>query len=594
VSKKLNQPRDAKGGLGYSAAMNPPATREVTQEGDAAVDLLASVFEERAEYLSPEELTAWTTTTSRDVEILSKLKGPGAKLLTGPRGSGKSTLLRKAYFELLDGGEVMTAYVNYARSLALEPLFHRRADALALFRQWALMKIVVGLSDSLRERGKALPDTLVGLEERGRVFIRQLETGQEPETLEVVLAPSELLLLLEAWTKELRLRRCVLLLDDAAHAFSPEQQREFFEIFRELRSRVVSAKAAVYPGITAYSPHFHVGHEAELIEAWYRPDDAEFLQTMRSMVDRRLPPALLKKLEGREELVDYLALAAFGLPRGFLVMLSQLLGVEEDDSGQAITRRGADRAVATHADSVTAIFRALAVKLPRMKNFVEVGVELEGGMTRVLSSYNRTKGASQKAVVVGILDPLGPELTRVLAMLEYAGIVRRLDTVSRGAKGVFHRYVVHYALVLRDNALSMGRSVAVAAAVDALINRNAHAFVRARGTTLLGGGFEERCRLDLAPCQNCGAPRLSEDAKFCARCGRELKDVSVYDELLHAPIERLPLTQKKLEGLLRHTSIRTVQDVLVDDEYKEIRSVPYVGAVWAARIRRYADEFVSV
>jgi hypothetical protein len=421
-----------------------------------------------------------------------------------------------------------------------------------------------------------------------------METGQEPESVETALAPSELLLRLEGWTKELKRRRCVLLLDDAAHAFSPEQQREFFEIFRELRSRVVSAKAAVYPGITAYSPHFHVGHEAELVEAWYRPDDADFLKTMRSIVDRRLPEGLLRKLEGREELIDYLALASFGLPRGFLVMLSQVLGVEEDDSSPSITRRGADRAIATHADSVTAIFRALAAKLPRMKNFVDVGVELEGAMARVLTSYNRSKDVHQKAVVVGILDPLGPELTRVLAMLEYAGIARRLDTVSRGAKGVFHRYVLHYAVVLRDNALSMGRSVAVSTAVDALINRDAHAFVRTRGTTLLGAGFEERCRLDLAPCQNCGAPRLSEDAKFCARCGRELKDVSVYDELLHAPIDRLPLTPKKLEGLLKHTAIRTVQDILVDDEYKEIRSVPYVGPVWAARIRRYADEFVSV
>jgi hypothetical protein len=574
--------------------MTAPAARIIPSTGEPPVDLLASVFEERAEYLSWEELAAWTTTTSRDVEVLSKLKGPGAKLLTGPRGSGKSTLLRKAYFELLGGGEVMTAYVNYARSLALEPLFHRRADALGLFRQWVVMKVVVGLSDSLREGNRELPDTLALLEESGRQFIRQLETGQEPETLEAVLAPSELLLLLEAWTKDLKLRRCVLLLDDAAHAFSPEQQREFFEIFRELRSRVVSAKAAVYPGITAYSPHFHVGHEAELIEAWYRPDDSDFLQTMRSMVERRLPEPLLKKLEGREELIDYLALASFGLPRGFLVMLSQLLGVEEDESAQAITRRGADRAVATHADSVTAIFRALAVKLPRMKNFVEVGVELEGGMTRLLGNYNRTKGVRQKAVVVGFVDPLGPELARVLGMLEYAGIVRRLDTVSRGVKGVFHRYTVHYALVLRDNSLSMGRSVAVTAAVDALINRDAHAFARTRGASLLGKGFEERCRLDLAPCQTCGAPRMSEDAKFCARCGRELKDVSVYDELLHAPIERLPLTRKKLDGLLGHTSIRTVQDVLVDEEYKEIRSVHGIGPVWAARIRRYADEFVSV
>jgi hypothetical protein len=52
-------------------------------------ELLASVFEERAEFLSAEELDAWTTTTPRDTEILAKLRGPGTKSLS-----------RKDYVEL--------------------------------------------------------------------------------------------------------------------------------------------------------------------------------------------------------------------------------------------------------------------------------------------------------------------------------------------------------------------------------------------------------------------------------------------------------------------------------------------------------------
>ena len=97
--------------------------------------LLASVFEERAEHLSPMELAEWTVYTERDAAVLLKLMGPGAKLLIGPRGSGKSTLLRTAYFRLLDDAAALPVYVNYAKSLALEPLFHRRADALQIFRQ---------------------------------------------------------------------------------------------------------------------------------------------------------------------------------------------------------------------------------------------------------------------------------------------------------------------------------------------------------------------------------------------------------------------------------------------------------------------------
>lgn len=337
-------------------------------------ELLASVFEERAENLSKRELSEWTTETPRDREILSKLKGPGAKLLSGPRGSGKSTLLRRAYYDLLDSDVALAGYVNYARSLPLEPLFHKKANAHELFRQWVLNKIIYGIADSFTELRRSLPNGLAERAEKAKLLIHALETSEDAPKVERPIAPSELLLLLERWTKESGFKRCVLLLDDAAHAFSPEQQREFFEIFRELRSRIVSAKAAVYPGITSYSPHFHVGHEAELVQAWYAPDDPNYLTVMRSLAERRLPPEMFRRLAGREDLVDYLALSSFGLPRGFLVMLSQVLGVEEDESTKP-TIQGAEQAVKTYVSSVQGIFTALSSKLPRFKNFIEIGQE---------------------------------------------------------------------------------------------------------------------------------------------------------------------------------------------------------------------------
>ena len=78
------------------------------------------------------------------------------------------------------------------------------------------------------------------------------------------------------------------------------------------------------------------------------------------------------------------------------------------------------------------------------------------------------------------------------------------------------------------------------------------------------------------------------------RCGSELKDVSPYEELVQAGIDQLPLTPRKVEGLKTHTKIRTVQDVLLDEEATEIRKVPYVGPVWASRIKNAAQEYVSV
>ena len=90
---------------------------------------------------------------------------------------------------------------------------------------------------------------------------------------------------------------------------------------------------------------------------------------------------------------------------------------------------------------------------------------------------------------------------------------------------------------------------------------------------------------------------MSEDAKFCMRCGRQLTDVSIYEELLKASIDdALPLTENKVSALTSATNIRTVTDLscFLDQESTEIRRAPYIGPIWAATIHRYADEFVSV
>jgi pantothenate kinase-related protein Tda10 len=116
-----------------------------------------SRFEVRAENLSSSELQAWTVLSDAEKQVVRKLMGPGAKLVSGPRGSGKSTLLRLAYFELLRTKAALPVYVNFSKALALEPLFHTHADALKWFRLWVLSKIVDGVGESFNAWQQELP-----------------------------------------------------------------------------------------------------------------------------------------------------------------------------------------------------------------------------------------------------------------------------------------------------------------------------------------------------------------------------------------------------------------------------------------------------
>jgi hypothetical protein len=567
---------------------------EVLDEG------LAPIFTLRAEDLSEEELEKWTGKVENDDAILTRLKGAGAKVLVGPRGSGKSNYLRRAYFELRRQRRCMVAYINFSSHLALEPLMLGNPRALEYFRQWLTYKIIVGVHAAEADENE-LPKDLVDLAAAGRTFISALQTrvGVEPEETPPEVAPSELLVLLERWSKELGRSRCVLLMDDAAHAFMPQQQREFFELFRALRSRNVACKAAVYPGVTSYSPFFNIGHEAEQIEVWIEPDSANYIESMLAIFEARFDERIREAI--RPELVELAAYASFGLPRNFITILEEVLEVGDDEDGEIVIRTptfaSMRDAISKNAEQVRQLFQEVAEKLPRYRNFVDVGNDVEGRVLGVIRSVNTKRardGAASRAVGVAIGLPIPGELDRVISLLEYSGVVRRTGVSSRGGRGQYEKVQLHSSLLISENALGLGRNPSTESIRRGLQRRGADDFVRRKSVAVFDPEMEERCKLNLTPCFTCQTPRISDDAQFCFKCGAPLTEQSVYMDLLQAPIERLRLTPRKLDRIEQHSALRTVQDVLLDDRNLQLLGVPYIGPVWAARIRTRADEFVSL
>jgi len=565
---------------------------------------LAPLYTLRAEDLTSEELRQWTGFVPQDESILRRLTGPGPKLLKGPRGSGKSNYLKRAYYKLKETDNVVVAYVNYSQHLALEPLMLRSEKALEHFRQWLIYKVVVGLHQSLGHESPKELEVLAGL---GQRYIDRLQTsiGEAPEDNPPLLSPTELLAKIESWTSELGRTRAVLLMDDAAHAFMQQQQREFFEVFRALRSRGVACKAAIYPGVTSYSAFFNIGHEADEIEVWIRPDSPDYLEAMRSIFRARFPAQLQAKV--RPELIDMAAHAAFGLPRNFLNILADSLGEEaaESDSqasggGQvevtisAPTLSKIRAAVSENAQRVRSLFDEIASKLPRYENFVRVGTDIQALFVQEIRETNRNRGLRDpKYIGMAIGEPWDPDLTQVFSLLEYAGVVRRIGAVSRG-RDRYQKVQVHTSLLIADNALSLGRSPSAEDFSRALARQSADDFVRRQAGRVMTVERAQKCRLNLSPCPRCLSPRVSDDAVFCVRCGNPLTEQSVYIDLLSTPIERLNLTAVKLARIHELTPIRTVQDVLLDDNGAQLRTVPSIGRIWAARIKTRAEEFVAL
>ena len=342
--------------------------------------------------------------------------------------------------------------------------------------------------------------------------------------------------------------------------------------------------------MTSFSPSFQVGHEAEVIEAWFRPDTETYLDGIEQIATRRFPELATRLGESYLDVVHALGLAAFGLPRGFVNMIGE---VTDQMDLEVPARKAALAAIATQAESVHAVFQNIADKLPRFANYVNLGKRFFTRGTAALREFNRTKLPTHKSTTIGLTEPFADELDRTLRFMEYAGLIRRIEDLSKGEKGNYRRYSLHYACLIDANGLSLGKNYRLSDVVTSLRRPLAHSLIKAKPESLLGSNYSSHCTLALPPCPKCGTPRLNEDQKFCMNCGNELRSASLYGELLRASISLLPIPERKKEAL-RASHIETIQQILSDESQRFRKPGSSIGPIWARRIVTVAEEYISV
>lgn len=554
------------------------------------------IFVEQAEYLEYESFQKWTAKHPDEEKILRKLTQGGAKLISGPRGCGKTTLLLKAFNKMIGAKDAaLPVYVNYKRSLSIEPLYRSGTDGTYWFNQWILLKLYQGIYESLDKLKTVIQLSITLQEAKEAAAFLEMSNSKKVtlNPLSVVQLEEDILRVLE----KIGRTRCVLLLDDAAHAFSPDQQRDFFDFFRQIKSNYLSPKAAIYPGVTNYSSSFHAGHDAEQVDVWIKPDRDQYLSFMLKVLEARFPketPAILQK---HSDSVNFLCYAAFGVPRAFLNML-QYLADEKDGAETAISFNRTDviNAAKQHFSNTKKLFTSLTGKLPVYRHFIETGEIILANSIQTIKKFNKGKLVDKQSVTLALAeDDISPELTRIFSLFQYAGLcIPKDELVSRGEKGRFRLYVMHYSGLIDGNALLGAKSINILDYVNAFGTRNAHEFTRTRSTALLGGSTADTAfALSLPPCSVCGTPRLFEDARFCAKCGSPLTLASTYEDLLNRDISELPLTEKRITKIKGQSAIRKIKDILLDHEHTELLGVGMIGKYWAAKIVRLAEEFVE-
>jgi hypothetical protein len=554
-------------------------------------------FEERADYSTPEDLKRWNVDNDHFKAIQNKLVQKGAKLLVGPRGTGKTHQMRLAYDKCLKNKKYpLAAYVSFSKYYHLEPFLFKSPNAIKIFHTWVLGKILLSCYKLIDEGNRK--DIELNNEydfvnkESLEEFVAQAEKGtvsSQHDDLITKLTFNSVIKIIEYLAIKLRRKRVVILLDDAALSLTPDYMIEFFDIFRSLKTAKISPKASVYPA-TPTGPRLHVGQDAEPVSSWIDIEKSDYSEFMDALIEKR---SLDVKTVIPADIIELLKYASFGVPRVFLNLLRRFV----QDSGKT-TQQKFNSIVNEQAKLIRVEYLSLYQKMPQYKSIIETGFFLFETIVDEIAKANKNL-QSTKQILIGIEIEQDISFDRMMRFLIDAGLLYDRETVSHGESREYHRYIPHFVFLMQKRAFSSGKRGFDSGSIIEFINRkqSKHPVRRSFGK-LLSIEQIKNMKLDLPPCNNCGAQRLTEEQKYCHNCGYELIGNSAFESCMEITIDELPISDWQKRKVKEETNLKVVGDFLtMPDPGTELRKPYGIGPVRSVQIfnkvQQLVEEFLS-
>ncbi len=522
----------------------------------------------RTEDIRPEEVLDYFVETKQDRTIVDALKNRNPTLLVGSRGVGKSFLLRVAQRELLDSFDtdrVFPIYVSFVRSSLLQ------SSDPDQFKHWMLARICSAIVRSLGKAGLLgrMPkgvSLLAGADVTPDIGATRIEaiadayenSWRSPNAaVDITGLPAveELRDALEDLSDDLDIKRFVLLVDEASHIFLPEQQRQFFTLFRDLRSHCVTCNAAVYPGVTSYGDTFQPVHDATTLFVERDVLASDYIDNMREMVQKQADSGVLTAIAQNGKNFAVLAYAATGNPRLLLKTLARAPKVNSTQVNETIRE--------FYRTDVWAEHSLLSEKYLGHKELIDWGrTFIESHVLPELRSKNDANLRSEKKSSAFFwVHRDAPEMVKEsLRILAYTGIVSEHANGIKASRGeIGKRLLVNLGCVFAQESAPASSAFEIAKALDP------------RRMTEYGANRSEyRDLLEVVPAAAANAASVA----------------NALQQQLKKPIAVLDLTDWQKDKLVE-LKLSTVGDVLNATEEK-LKEAMYVGDVRARRMRNAA------
>lgn len=566
---------------------------------EADIDI---ALEQRADYITSSELKSGTATSDFFDDIISSLIQKQTTLIVGPRGCGKTHMMR--YASILCKDDVkkpLAIYVSFNRYYRLEPMLVSRANAIDLFHTWVLARIILATREAYVEigAGSSEDDLEAALQYFDAAELYSLVAKLErslPLTQDELDLANRVTIhsarnVIDAHAELTGRSRSILLLDDAALTLTPEYMAEFFEIFRTIKSPSISPKASVYPGTTEYGARFHPTQEGGFEQVWLAVTSPSYIENMFSIASHRI--------DGFEEIPDdvrqYLAYAAFGIPRAYLHMI-----VEFQKRKFSTVQQGLNRIVQAHIEARIEEFLMLSIKAPKLKTIIELGEGVFEKLVEHLKVDNEKEAlAGSKQLLVGITGIADqPMVSRMFNLLIEAGLLYPVaEKVSHGDDRRYDRFIPHISALLNKRAFSgKARGTSAKAVVEKLNSKTSVHLLRRSVSSLFSKEQLALMKFDLPACSNCKHERISPTQKYCHNCGSELLDSSTFETCMALPLHEIPgLTKWTIAKLkLELPKFKTIGDLLsVQDPGTELRRIRLVGQARAEKIIKLVTSFMD-
>lgn len=394
-------------------------------------------FSIRTEDIRSEDILKLFVPTDRDNQLINMLKSSAPLIIEGSRGTGKSFLLKVAeqqQLKLFEKDKILPVYVSFIKSALINTRNEKQ------FQQWMLAKIssrilrvlyAVGALTKTSQTVNLLAGgaiSVVGEETRLESIAKAFEDSyKNPSQLidaDIIPDIDDFKDAIQDLCEDLNIARINIFFDEAAHIFRPEQQREFFTLFRDLRSPCITCNAAVYPGVTSYGTSFEATHDAQ-IESLNRDIlSASYRDQMRDIVLKQSSSELQSYIEKNGENFDALSLAVNGNPRLLLKTVSLAGRLRNSDVENVLKD--------FYRNSIWSEHSALAQRYPGHKDLVDWGrnlveqVIIPDALQKCEAWKNQ--GKSERTCYFWIHRDVPESVNESLRLLAYTGIITKMDS----------------------------------------------------------------------------------------------------------------------------------------------------------------------